>query len=62
MGRVTFREASKRFETHCRNLKTTIEKVEKVDKNLADELAEEYYGFLQAMLDILDDMKRILEH
>jgi hypothetical protein len=62
MGQMTFEEASRRLGTHGRNLSAAIRKVEKVDNNLAAELGKEWYGLLEAMSEILEGMRKHLEH
>jgi len=59
---MTSQEASERLGTHGRNLSAAIRKVEEMDKNLGAELSKEYYGFLDAMSEILEGMRKHLEH
>jgi len=47
---------------HGKNLWTSIAKVEKLDKNLAQELGAEYAGLLEAISEVLDRMMKHLEH
>jgi hypothetical protein len=62
MDQMTSQEASERLGTHGRNLSAAIRKVEKVDSNLAAELGKEWYGLLEAMSEILEGMRKHLEH
>jgi hypothetical protein len=62
MDQMTSQEASERLGTHGKNLSAAIRKVEKVDGNLAAELGKEWYGLLEAMSEILEEMRKHLEH
>ena len=62
MDQMTSQEASERLGTHGRNLSAAIRKVEEMDKNLGAELGREWYGLLEAMSEILEGMRKHLEH
>ena len=62
MGQMTFEEASNRLGAHGRNLSAANRKAEKVDMDLAAELDKEYYGLLEAMSEILEGMRKTIEH
>lgn len=59
---MTSRDVSERLGIHGKNLWTSIAKVEKLDKNLAQELGAEYAGLLEAISEVLDRMMKHLEH
>jgi hypothetical protein len=59
---MTSRGASERLGTHGKNLWAAIGKVDQVDKELAGELGKEYYACLDAMSDILEGMRKAIEH
>ena len=54
MDQMTSQEALERLGAHGRSLSAAIGKVERMDKNLGAELDKEYYGFLDAMSEILE--------
>ena len=62
MGQMTSQDTSESLATHGGNLWSAIRKVEKLDKSLAEELSNEYCGLLAAMSDILEKMRKHLEH
>ena len=68
MDQMTSRGASERLGTHGKNLWAAIGKVDQVDqvdqvdKELAGELGKEYYACLDAMSDILEGMRKTIEH
>ena len=47
---------------HGKNLWLVIAEVDKNNKALADKLANEYEGMLEAMIDILDCWSKRIEH
>lgn len=55
-------EPTTRLNTHGVNIWGSIAKVGELDKDLADELTEEYGAFLQAMCDILDEWSHRFDH
>jgi hypothetical protein len=59
---MAFHEYSERLGLHGKNLWTTIAEVADKDKVLADKLANEYDGILQAMIDMIDYWSKRLEH
>ena len=59
---MSFKECSEKFGTHGKNIWLAIAEVGKQNEVLADKLANEYEGILQAMIDILDCWSKRLEH
>jgi len=62
MELMSFEESSERLATHGKRLWTEIGKAGKYDKGLEEDLSKEWDGVLRALLDILDDMGKRLEH
>jgi len=56
------RQHFEELRTHNENLWSAIKEVGKIDKRLEDKLTDEYRGVLQATLEVLDDVSKVLEH
>ena len=57
-----FREAAENATRHGTSLWKAIDRVGGRDRKLSEELSEEYYGLLKALLEALDQMVKSLEH